>query len=72
MRATAILVTSLLGAALLTGCGQADEPDRSLACPVASDAPLALAIPAFSHGDGSHGAKTPVSIGEVVSSRSCP
>ena len=44
MRATAILVTSLLGAALLTGCGQADEPDRSLACPVASDAPLALAL----------------------------
>lgn len=41
---TAVFLTALVGSALLAGCAPAVKPQAALKCPVASDAPLALAI----------------------------
>jgi OmpA-OmpF porin, OOP family len=43
-RITAVFLAALVGSALLSGCARAVAEQSTLHCPVASDAPLALAI----------------------------
>ena len=61
-RITAVFLAALVGSALLSGCARAVAERSTLPCPVASDAPLALAI---SQRTNSSEVLSPV-IGQVV------